>query len=374
MKTVLISQKDLKETTSGVPRKVHQEIKLFRTLGWKVYTISESIDEKALRSSGATPIKTIKWPISGYQRRCFYNWQVERWVKKHQPDLIIGHGDIFKQDLCYIHNCVHLAHQRIHGKKIADNHQVAMIHERILQGQKFKVLVCNSKMMQEDLTKRFSIPIEKTTVIYPEVDLSKFNLKNYEENRAEMRNKLHIKSDEFLMGMITSGNFKKRNVPLIVNTLKELIDSGRTNIKLLIAGKNNDPSFQKQIDELGLSSYVIMAPSIKDVEKYYHAIDLFLLPALIEEFGRSVLEAMSSRLPVIVSSNVGSSEIITFKREQVILTELTTEELFAKIISLVDQQKLLSEMKEQNYKDALNYSAEKQNDKLLSLLKKLEII
>src|SRR5690606_121747 len=115
---VLISRKDLRDTASGVPKKVLQEVSLFKKLGFTPYAIAETMNEPMIREFQGTPVKTIRWPISGYFRRRFYQMQVDRWIKKNRPNIVIGHGDILHQDVLYIHNCVHLAHELIEKKPL----------------------------------------------------------------------------------------------------------------------------------------------------------------------------------------------------------------------------------------------------------------
>ena len=74
---VLISRKDLKDTTSGVPKKVLQEAQFFSKIGFESFAIAETLNKDLIHEFGGKPIKTIKWPISGYFRRKFYANQVE---------------------------------------------------------------------------------------------------------------------------------------------------------------------------------------------------------------------------------------------------------------------------------------------------------
>ena len=87
---------------------------------------------------------------------------------KHKPKLVIGHGDILNQDILYIHNCVHLAYELVERKSLPEDHEVGSIHTSILTKGSYKVLICNSEMMKNDLVKRFKIDPEKAVVIYPE--------------------------------------------------------------------------------------------------------------------------------------------------------------------------------------------------------------
>lgn len=60
---VLISRKDLKDTTSGVPRIVLQELEFFRSRGHSPYAIAENLDSEMISDSGGHPVKTFKWPV-----------------------------------------------------------------------------------------------------------------------------------------------------------------------------------------------------------------------------------------------------------------------------------------------------------------------
>lgn len=365
---VLISQKDLNATRAGVPRKVLEEVKFFASNGFDVYAVAERIAAPIYEQAGAIAYKTIRWPISGLFRRKFYNWQFERVVKKLRPKLIIGHGDIVNQDIAYIHNCVHLAYELIHGKKIPVDHEVAQIHAKILGAQKFKKLVCNSKLMQKDLCQRFSIPIEKTAVVYPEYNPEKFNLNNRDENRNNLRGKFNIAAEDVVLGLITSGNFKKRNVSLLIDAVSELSSEGIKNLKIVIAGKDKKDPYVQKLKSYNLEDKFIFLPSINEVESYYHMIDIFVLPALIEEFGRSVLEAMGCALPVIVSSSVGASEILEGESKDFILHELAASNLTGKLETLIQSPGLRQRIGEINQTTASQYTSQKQAQKFSELV------
>jgi UDP-glucose:(heptosyl)LPS alpha-1,3-glucosyltransferase len=369
MKTVVISQKNLNETFSGVPKKVHEEIRYFASKGFRAYAVGEQIDKQAVKESGGIPVKTFPLPFGGYLRRTFYMHQAERFIKKTEPDIVIGHGDIVEQDILFIHNCVHLTYELINGEPVPSDHEVARLHERILNAQKFKALVCNSQLMKHDLSERFNIDPEIMHVIHPEADARKFRPEDRNKLRQIKRDELGIPEENIVIGLITSGNFKKRNVDLLIDTAKILAPS----YGILIAGKNRDPQYKKRTDDLGLAN-IIFAPSIPDVESYYHAIDIFVMPAYIEEFGRSVLEAMMCGLPVIVSSMTGAGEVLEGEARDFIISEKTPEAYAAAIIKLADDPDLRLSLGNINAQTALNYTAEKQREKFDNLINELNIL
>ncbi len=367
---IIISQKDLHETKSGIQKKVLEEVKYFISQGHEVYPIAERIDSKLYNEVGAHPIKTFRWPFSKFFRRKFYMKQVDLAIKKIKPDLIIGHGDIINQDIAYIHNCVHLAYEKINSKTLPKESDIGRIHTSILEAQTFTKLICNSQMMKKDLAQRFTIPLDKIEVIYPEYDPDKFNIKNKKQNREEKRASLGL-NDEIVIGLITSGNFKKRNVAHLIESINLLDDTLKRKIKVIVAGKDKATKYSERIKSYNLTNNFIFLPSINNVETYYHAIDIFVLPALIEEFGRSVLEAMACGLPVIISSDVGSSEILEDKAKQFVLHSQDPNEFKEKLEELIGSEDLRLRLGALNSTTAFKYSSVIQANKFAKMLRKV---
>ncbi len=364
---VLISRKDLRDTASGVPKKVLQELHFFSSLGHESYAIAETLNEPMLKEFNGRPVKTFRWPFSGYFRRRFYQHQVQRWINKNRPDLVIGHGDIVEQDVLYIHNCVHLAHELIENQPLPKNQEVGRIHEEILTRGKFKLLVCNSHMMKNDLVKRFQLDPSKVEVIYPEVNLSKFKVEDPEKIKKEWREKLGVPTNAFVIGLVTSGNFKKRNLSLLIEAFKE-IHKTHPEAHLFIAGGNIDQKYKDMISES-----VTFAPTLIDVKNYYYLLDVFCLPAHIEEFGRSVLEAMYCGKPVVTTKTVGASEILEGSSRDFVMDSPDKKVLIEMLYKLFDPE-FYNQVKEQNFNTSLKFTSEHQNKKFEEVLKSHKIL
>ncbi len=79
---------------------------------------------------------------------------------------------------------------------------------------------------------------------------------------------------------------------------------------LLIIGSGDVVAYQQIARDYGVEGKVIFVGQSKEVWQYYAASDALVLPTFNEAFGLVVLEAMSSGLPVLVSSLAGASELV----------------------------------------------------------------
>ncbi len=72
-----------------------------------------------------------------------------------------------------------------------------------------------------------------------------------------------------------------------------------------------EKSFESTLHKLAGSAVKVCGPiSAKNLAIEYRKADIFCLPSIEEGFGLSVLQAMASGLPVVITENVGASDII----------------------------------------------------------------
>jgi UDP-glucose:(heptosyl)LPS alpha-1,3-glucosyltransferase len=283
----------------------------------------------------------------GLKRRKLYNSRVKKCIQKLKPDLVIGHGDIQHQDILSLHNCVHLTYEKIYGKPISSGHEMHKIHYPILQNQQFKHLIANSELMKRDLIDRYRIPSEKISVIYPVFNESQFFPLEKGKIRKIRRN-LGANDDEFMVGLITSGDFTKRGLDRFLRACDLLPRSTANKIHFIFVGKDKlSEECQKLLNKSKYEDRIRIFPIIDNVQEYYNALDVFVLPARIEEFGRVVLEAMACRCPVITTRWVGASELMQGKSRDFIYQGDNDQELanlIEKLLCDVDLRREVGEL------------------------------
>lgn len=74
-----------------------------------------------------------------------------------------------------------------------------------------------------------------------------------------------------------------------------------------------------------------MEKTVPEVEQYYAALDLFVLPAHIEEFGCVILEAMACSTLTLVSERVGAGELLKDRLDDLIVNGYISEQWAKKL-------------------------------------------
>lgn len=138
-------------------------------------------------------------------------------------------------------------------------------------------------------------------IIQTGIETSKFYKENFNQKDINsLKKKLGIKKKGFVV-MTVSRLAKEKSVDRIINNHKELVKK-YSNMKLLIVG--DGPDIDKLKDEaksLGVSDSVIFTGKVplNDIPIYYQLGNVFVTASKSETQGLTVVEAISSSLPVV---------------------------------------------------------------------------
>ena len=177
---------------------------------------------------------------------------------------------------------------------------------RALASPQLKAVVCNSRMVSDEIREHFGLPGEKLRVIYNAVDLQAFH-PGLRLRRAEMRRRYEIPEDAALFLFVGSG-FERKGLRMLLAAMTELPQQAY----LLIVGKDRQAQrFSRLAARMGLSERVRFAGPQREVGPFYGAADALVMPTLYDPFPNAVLEAMASGLPALTSVKSGAAERIT---------------------------------------------------------------
>lgn len=145
---------------------------------------------------------------------------------------------------------------------------------------------------------------QKVTVVNNGVDHVRFFPNS--DAGAVLRKRLGIKEDAPLILCVPADGTKRKNLPLMLKTIRYLKENGKQCFLLMVGSK------KVQVKVLGLARkwavlrnlYYIADVADEEMPFYYSACDFLAHPSLREGFGFVLLEAVSSGKP-FVSMNVG---------------------------------------------------------------------
>ena len=218
-------------------------------------------------------------------------------------------------------------------------------------------------MMAEDFRDRYGIDDSRIEISYPGYDPEIFNRERATAGRAARRRELGIEDDTRLIGLITSGNFTKRNVAGFVEMAAGLEQRLPGRCRFLVVGKDDFAPYQRQAEQAGIAERFLWRSTVSDVETLYGALDLFVLPAHIEEFGRVSLEAMACGTPVLLSSTTGAAELLEADHAELMLDSRDTQgwvDRLEELMTTSDLESLGAELAEL----VGDYSYRRQTEKL----------
>ena len=170
---------------------------------------------------------------------------------------------------------------------------------------------CVSKSNMELGIKEGLFPPEKVTVVWNGstggVDLSRFNHTKRDLWRKEVREKLGYKKNDFVYGFVGRITRDKG-----INELVQGFLSLKDDSKLLMIGRIEDENLldESLMKKAREHPNVCFYGVVTDVERYYAAIDVLILPSYREGFGNVVIEAGAVGTPAIVSDIPGPTDAI----------------------------------------------------------------
>lgn len=152
---------------------------------------------------------------------------------------------------------------------------------------------------------------EKTTVVWNGstggVDLVRFDFNKRAQWRREVRDELGYDEDDFVYGFV--GRITRdKGINELLAAFLELKD----NSKLLLVGdieKDNHLDIEL-LAEAQENSNIKIHHFVSDIERYYAAIDVLVLPSYREGFGNVVIEAGAVGTPAIVTDIPGPTDTI----------------------------------------------------------------
>jgi len=169
-----------------------------------------------------------------------------------------------------------------------------------------RCVICNSRLVRDDIERRFGLPAHKLAVVYNGVDTDAFSPKLSAQHRKQQRQIWQIPEDAPLLAFVGSG-FKRKGLSTVLQAL-----TVHSSPYLVVVGHDkHQQHYEHQAAALGITSHVRFLGAIDDVRPVYGAADALILPTLYDPFPNACVEALACGLPLLTSPTCGAAEWLT---------------------------------------------------------------
>ncbi len=124
------------------------------------------------------------------------------------------------------------------------------------------------------------------------------------EERRRLREGFGVGERDLLV-LAVGSRFRTKGVDRMVLALGHLPSELSSRARLAVIGEGDARPYQRLAENLGVGNRVTFLGPRQDVGRYYFSADLLLHPAVSENTGTVLLEAMACGLPVLTTANCG---------------------------------------------------------------------
>jgi glycosyltransferase involved in cell wall biosynthesis len=153
----------------------------------------------------------------------------------------------------------------------------------------------------------------------------------------------------------------RKGLDVLLQACLLLEQKGFKNYTLLVVGDGEQrEKLQTFTREHDLTSCVKWVGHVNydQINSYFQAADVFVLPTLEDTWGVVVLEAMLFGKPVLCSSGAGTSEMITDGENGYVFDPKQPQELAVLMQKFIDSPQIIEEMGKRSYQKILQYNPE----------------
>ena len=183
---------------------------------------------------------------------------------------------------------------------------------------------------------------------------------------ADIKKSDKNKNSEFTF--FNLGRFvKQKNLPLLLSAFARVVKK-YPHAKLLLIGKGPEEKLLKKMcSELQIEPRVEFLDWVDNIYDYYSRVDAYVLPSNYEGWGRVIIEAAISRLPIIMT-DVGCAGEVVVNEESALISQVDNLYKLAQNMILAIENRGLRERLARNAFNSINQLPNKQ--KTFELYKK----
>ncbi len=320
----------------------------------------EAALEALLERGIAITLYTRQWPNTRLQLiepvlcdpfyigRLWRDWSFARAVcgavAKKAPELVQSHERLL---CCDIYRAGDGVHRTWLDERLADAsaftrwriesstyHQyILAVERRLFASPWLRAVICNSKMVRDDIHGRFGMSLDKLPVIYNAVDSDLFS-PQLTQHRAAVRQKLGVSETATVFLLVGSG-YARKGVAEATMALARLPGDSY----LWVVGRDKSARLYRRLaQKLGVAHRVLILGAQDDPKPFYGAADAFVLPTVYDPCPNAALEAMACGLPIVTSTKCGAAELVTEHDAGLVCRARDVDALARHMLTLTDAE------------------------------------
>lgn len=269
--------------------KVQFDFLYFKKMPTNVLTYEETIKKNGGKIFECTNLKNIY----------LFNKTLEKILKENNYNIVHIHDPFI---LKFVINTIR-KHKNIkiiihsHATKWSDK-KISALRNALLCFNNYKHADC--LFACSNAAGKFMFREKDFYILNNAIDIAKF--KYNDKKRKRIRNELNI-DNKIVLGHV--GNFnRQKNHEFIINLLEKILLKNKNIVLLLIGDGILRGYIEKMVEEKGLDDNVLFLGKKENVQDYYSAMDIFILPSLYEGLPMVGVEAQCSGLPILFSNSI----------------------------------------------------------------------
>ena len=227
--------------------------------------------------------------------------------------------------------------------------------------------ICVSEYLSRNVLESYPRLNGHITIAQPGIEIQATDSKLTAELRKNFREKYNIPSSAFILLFVAHG-FKRKGLPAIIKALEIL---NNKDIHIVIIGSGDPKEIQINSPVVQKSTHFIGV--VKNMGEVYPVADTLIHPTLGDTYGMVALEAMSHKLPVIISNSkyCGFSEHLGDDDAVILNNPTDSQEISQKIQILKYQLEFRKKISETGFKKSQTINWENTINKTLNAYKKI---
>jgi UDP-glucose:(heptosyl)LPS alpha-1,3-glucosyltransferase len=184
-------------------------------------------------------------------------------------------------------------------------HRIVLALERRVFARTPRI-VAIAEAGRREIEALYGVTASRLSVVYNGVDLERFHPRNRARDRGPARSEAAIPASAFTALFVGSGFARKG----LATAIEGFAASSDRQSRLVVLGKGDTSGYRALASRLGIGERVVWLGARDDLERWYAAADIVVLPSRYEPFGNVHLEALAAGLPVVASRRAGGAEVI----------------------------------------------------------------